>query len=79
MTKFLQLKKKTDANLGIQIQFTVINKAGRNVTISDKTGTWKMDFPVENEESQPQVTTLNIMIVYHLQCLCWSYSGVDAC
>ena len=39
----------------MQLQFTVINKADENVTISYKTGTWKMDFPIEIDDSQPQV------------------------
>ena len=41
-------------NLDTQLEFTVINKADKNITISDSTGTWKMDFPVENED-RPQV------------------------
>lgn len=42
-------------SLDMQLQFTVVNKAEENITISDKTGTWKMDFPIESDDSQPQV------------------------
>lgn len=35
--------------------FTVLNKANENITIIDKTGVWKMDFPADTEDQFPQI------------------------
>ena len=52
-----------------ETHFTVINKAGANIELVDKSGAWSMEFPpVENTEILPQVAvTLKKQAVFKAQ------------